>query len=129
MFNLLYHACLGLFLALPPCVLAIRFFKPKRMPWWLVAIIIPLASWVLVLGTVATYYEHLGVLIDSEPNPSDELMEEWASDGAKKVFALFFGWAYGLFYAVPWLALFGIAHLIRRSVRRSRPARGIESPN
>lgn len=37
-----------------------------------------------------------------------DLLETWAADGAKKVFALLFGWLYALLYCLPWLLLYGM---------------------
>lgn len=97
-----------------PSVLATRFVKSKIMPWWLVFLVITVGSWLLTNATVFFYYEHLGALMHSQENPPQELIDRWAADGAKRVFALFFGWLYGLLYSVPFLFIYLAAHFIRK---------------
>jgi len=114
MYNALYIVTLAGFFVLPPLVLAMRFAKPKTIPWWLVLLAIPIGSWLLVNATVFFYYEHLGVLMHSQENPPQELVDRWVADGAKRVFALFFGWLYGLLYSVPYLLMYLAAYFVRR---------------
>lgn len=103
---------------LPPLMLAVRFTRPGKMPWWLVLLVIAVGSWLLVNATVFFYYEHLGALIHSQENPPQELIDRWAADGAKRVFALFFGWLYGLLYSVPFLFMYLVAFWIRKKKQR-----------
>ena len=114
MYNALYILTLAGFFALPPLMLSVRFANTKRAPWWLVLLVIPVGSWLLVNGTVIFYYEHLGALIHSQDNPPQELVDRWAADGAKRVFALLFGWLYGLLYSVPYFLIYLAAYFIRR---------------
>ena len=43
-----------------------------------------------------------------------ELMDEFGADGAKLVFALFFGWLYGCVYLLPWLLIYQTLKLLQR---------------
>lgn len=85
------------------------------MPWWLLLPLVALVAWLASNAFVHFYYEHLGDELQSYgDNPPSQLLERWANDGAKRVFAQFFGWAYGLVYLVPWLAFYGAFQLVRR---------------
>ena len=114
MYEALYILTLSGFFVLPPLVLSARFAKPGKLPWWLVLLIIPIGSWLLANATVYFYYDHLGDLIQSQEYPSEELVDRWAADGAKRVFALFFGWLYGIIYSVPYFFIYLTAYFIRR---------------
>lgn len=117
MYHVLYLLTLTGFFLLPPVLLMIRFFHPDKVSWWLVLLTIPIGCWLLVNATVVFYYEYLGALIENHPNPPQELMDRWAADGAKRVFALLFGWLYGFIYSVPFLFIYGVAHFFRRRKR------------
>jgi len=109
----LYIASLTGFLLLPFGLLLIRAWRPKLMPWWAMPIIIAALGWILVNSTVYYYFEYLDVLIRPYgDNPPPELEARWANDGAKRVFALVFGWAYGLVYSLPIFAAYGIVRLV-----------------
>jgi hypothetical protein len=97
------------FLVCPPVALAVRYLHPRRLPWWGVALAIAFGGWLFANAGVHFYYEHLGDLLRTHPSDL-ELRERWEADGAKRVFALFFGWVYGLVYAAPFLPIFGAAH-------------------
>jgi hypothetical protein len=114
MYKALYIFTFAGFFVVSPLILSIRFAKPEEVPWWLVLLIIAIGSWLLVNTTVYFYYEHLGVLIQSQVNPPQELVDRWAADGAKRVFALFFGWLYGFIYSVPYFLVYLMAYFIRR---------------
>ena len=86
------------FLVLPGLLLSIRLLYEKIMPWWLLTLLVLILSWVLTNSGVHFYYEYLSDLIESTPDPSRELMDEFGADGAKLVFALFF-------WLVIWLCL------------------------
>ena len=96
-----------------------HFAKPEKVPWWLVLVVVALGGWLLVNATVYFYYEHLGVLVHSRENPLQELVDRWATDGAKRVFALFFGWLYGFIYSVPYFLVYTLASFIRRKRQRA----------
>jgi hypothetical protein len=119
MYKVLYLLTLAGFFIMPPLMLSVRFARPKKVPWWLVLLTIPIASWLLVNATVFFYYEHLDVLIHIQENPPRELVDRWAADGAKRVFALFFGWSYGLVYSAPYFLVYLAAHFVRRKKQRA----------
>jgi 4-hydroxybenzoate polyprenyltransferase len=82
------------FLLLPAIVLGLRAARPNRMPWWAAFTLTAVMGWGFVLGAA--------------------LLMETPDDGAKKVFALFFGWLYGLLWFLPWLAAYAAIQAIRR---------------
>ena len=112
--KLLSTLCLVVFLTLPVALLAVRFLRPRWMPWWLVFPAVMVVGWIVVNAGVYFRYEHLGDVLRTTPNPSQELIDAATSDGAPRIFALLFGWAYGLVYLIPWLGVYGLSHLIRR---------------
>ena len=117
--HLVYLTTLWTFFALPPVALCIRALWPRRMPWWLAAVLVAVGSWLLVNATVHFYYAHLDELLKPYGNHvPDALLRERCADGAKLIFALLFGWAYGLVYSVPWLLLYGSVQGICRLWRR-----------
>ena len=84
------------------------------MLWWLLIFLVLIFSWVLINSTVYFYYGYLYDLIESTSAPSQELLDEFGADGAKFVFALFFGWLYGCVYLLPWLLVYQALKLLRR---------------
>ena len=111
--QMLFVACLVTFLALPPCLFTVRYINDKPA-WWVTYIIIAALGWASALGTVFFYFQYLSDLIAQYQIPPQELVDRWANDGAKKAFALLFGWLYALIYSLPWLLLYIAAKAIRR---------------
>jgi hypothetical protein len=109
---------IALFFLAAPALLSVRFVRPKRLPWWLLGILAAVSGWVFSNLSVHFYYRHLYDLVIEaggfDVAPPD-LVDDWQADGAKRVFALLFGWLYGLVYLVPWLVLYGVFCLVRRS--------------
>ena len=119
----LYYISLAAFLALPALLLTARFVAPSGAPWRAVIALLMLGSWLSVNSAVYFLFEHLADLVRGQVNPSQELLDRWQSDGAARVFALIFGWLYGLLYAVPFFAAFALASWWRRRRQaRTRPA-------
>jgi hypothetical protein len=117
MSHVLYIACLAAFFILPPSVLGFRLVKRNNMSWWILLFLIAGVSWVLVNGAVYFYHEYLGDILRAySDDPPVELLQRWSNDGAKRAFALLFGWLYGLVYLMPWLVVYGVLQLIRRHV-------------
>jgi hypothetical protein len=114
MSNALFHIAFGSFLALPVVALGVRFFRPRAMPWWAVALLLSVAGWILINATVYFYYDHLFQVVTSHPDPPADLVDTLNADGAKRVFALFFGWLYGPIYSLPFFLVFGVASLARK---------------
>lgn len=108
-----FQTCVVLFLIVAPALLAVRLVAPRRLPWWLLAVLVAIFGWVLSNLAVHFYYRHLDDLlaaaggIDSAPR---QLVDAWQNDGAKRAFAYVFGWLYGLVYLVPWLVVYLAAH-------------------
>jgi len=59
-------------------------------------------GWVCVNLGIWFFYISLGWLIDTTNNPPQEWIDAWAADGAKRVFALMFGWIYATIYFSVW---------------------------
>ncbi len=127
-----YHfSSTALFLAVPPLLLALRFAKPTRMPWWLLVVLTALFCWLFSSLAVYFYYEHLSDLVAAaggvEGAPKD-LVNRWQSDGAKRVFAYWSGWLYGLIYLLPWLVIYSLATAARNAMARRRSAARVLQP-
>ena len=87
------------------------------MPWWAFILMVAILGWGLANAMVYFHYAHLKDIIDGHgDDPPQRLLDAWSSDGAKRVFALFFGWLYGLVYSVPFVCIYAIiAHSRRMS--------------
>lgn len=97
MHDFLTFACVAGFAVLPLVVLGLRAARPERMPWWPACLLSVLLGWALILATA--------------------MLSETPENGAGKVFALFFGWAYVVVWFVPWLLVYGVIQLFRRRHR------------
>jgi len=114
----IYLTCLDSFFLLPILLLFFRAFRPSLMRWWLLVVLVAVLSWLFVNGAVHFYFAYLDDLLIAFGNhPPDQLLETRAADGAKLVFAFFFGWAYGLVYFIPWLTIYATIHVCRRFYR------------
>ena len=113
--HILHLVSLWAFLALPIILLIVRATRPRLMRWWLLIMLLSVVGWLLVNSTVHFYYAYLDDLLRpyGDHAPLD-LLERRAADGAKLVFALFFGWAYGLIYFIPWVLLYTIIQASHR---------------
>ena len=107
--NALSFTCIGAFLLLPVIVLWVRATRPKRMPWWAVFAVVVVLGWPLALAIAA--------------------LNETPDQGASKVFALFFGWAFALAWFLQWLLVYGVIQLVRRLVAAKRKAHQVAPPN
>jgi hypothetical protein len=113
--RILHLVSLWGFLSLPVILLSVRAARPRFMRWWLLLILLSVVGWLLVYGTVHFYYAYLDDLLRPYgDNAPLELLERRSADGAKLVFALFFGWAYGLIYFIPWLLFYAVIQATRR---------------
>ena len=85
------------------------------MPWWKALLLITAFGWLFINGAVHFHFAHLENQMNSYAgNPPEELVDRWANDGAPRVFALFFGWAYAWVYAIPIALVYWILVLVRR---------------
>jgi 4-amino-4-deoxy-L-arabinose transferase-like glycosyltransferase len=98
------------FLVFPIFAICVKeFFQPKISSWF-VFIICILIGWLLWNLAVWQHFETLDALVRNTPNPSEELLDRWQSDGAPKVFALYFGWVFAAIYF--WVC-FSVIYIIR----------------
>ncbi|MBE0536427.1 MAG: hypothetical protein IH624_12230 [Phycisphaerae bacterium] len=108
--HVLYIVSLAVFWAGLPILLWLRFFRFRAVGWWQVLFTLCVVSWFSGNAMVYFHFEHLYDIVKGYAgDPPAELLDRLQADGGPRVFALYFGWAYGLFYAVPWLVLFAVA--------------------
>ncbi len=119
MSEFLFRFAFGGFLLLAPLVFLLRYLFPRLVTRWLAATTIIAGSWLLVYLYTSFYYAHLGTLVLGIPDASQELVDRWTNDGGKKVFAVFFGWAYGTIYALPFYAVYKVVCWFRDRGRES----------
>ncbi len=114
---LLYHLFQYAFFLLAPVLLLIKWNKPQ-VSWWLIIAMAIFAAWALLLGKVIFYYDALYDEITWYQTQGlqapVQLLDTWAADGAKKVFALIFGWFFALIYLLPWLIVYGLLAYFRQ---------------
>ena|SRR5262245_56400687 len=116
-----FAACVVLFLFMAPGLLGVRLVWPKAMPWSMLICLSALLGWGLSNLAAYFYYRLLDDLLaaaggaDAAP---PELVDAWQSDGAKRAFALLFGWLYGLIYLTPWLAIYFVVITTRNALAR-----------
>jgi len=105
------------FLILPVVFLLIRLYRKKNMPWWGLFLLISVCGWFCVNAAVYFKFEHLAWQVSQyDGDPPPELLREFTSDGAQRVFARLFGWLYGLIYSLPWLMIYAVYVLARRLI-------------
>ena len=88
--------------------------------WWVILLAIVFVGWAAWFGFVIFHFQHFGDLINSQENPSEKLLNEWASDGGPMVFALFFGLAFSAVYSSAWLAIYILVKLTSKLVGMRR---------
>lgn len=119
--HVLYVLSFLAFLTLPIPLLAFR--QLRHIPWWVVFLSMAVLGWLFVNAGVRFYYDYLGDLVAAYGDkPPLDLLDRWSADGAKLVFALFFGWLYALIYLLPWLVIYGAAHGIHGLFTKHRLA-------
>jgi hypothetical protein len=118
-------ACMTIFVTGVPALLTLRFFRPQRMPMWLLLILAALLGWVFLNLYLHFYYEHLDDLLNAaggvERAPRD-LVDEWQNDGGPLSFTFLFGWLYGLLYLGAWSLVYAVLASVRSSRHKRRSA-------
>ena len=92
------------FLLIPPIMIIGNTCREKRFSYWSLLLVFMIIGWPCVLFGIDWYYDGLAQIIDKTPTPPEEWLEILTADGAKRVFALFFGWLYSAIYFLVWLA-------------------------
>jgi hypothetical protein len=105
------------FLILPVAALVAREFGKLKLPLWLVFLIYVPAGWLLMTLGVEWYFAALDKAVRSTPHPSEELLHKWQSDGAARVFAVYFGWAFAAIYFALCLWIVKIVHFFVTRLR------------
>ncbi len=87
------------FLLLPLVVLYLRAVGPRWFTGPVAVCVVALGGCFLVNAGIHFYFENLGDQMRAYGNnPPPQLAEEWANDGAKQVFGVWFGGFYALTY-------------------------------
>lgn len=102
------------FLILPLVSLVAKESGELKLPLWLIFFIYLGVGWLLVHLSVQSSLANIDGLVRNTPHPSSELLDEWQSDGARQVFALYFGWAYAAIYFLACLLVVKIICALRR---------------
>ncbi|MFN0277297.1 MAG: hypothetical protein ACKVRN_01715 [Pyrinomonadaceae bacterium] len=106
------------FLLIPLIALsAKKLFGWNRSIWLIFFAWIPL-GWMLWLLFVWLSHQQLAELVESTPNPPDELLDRLLNDGAANVFALVFGWAIAAIYFLVCLVVVNILREIKGALRK-----------
>ena len=113
-------ACVAAFLLLQPAVFTRRLLRHSTASWALLTLWTSLVGWILANGAVYFYFEHLADLAD-QPDPPPEVLDRLLADGAKRTFALYFGWAYGAIYSIPSVAIAVALRLVLRGRGQAPP--------
>jgi hypothetical protein len=113
-FKILFLGTLFTFLVLPVGLLWKHSKNPQKFELGMAILVMMGLGWILVNATVHLYGLYLEALVDSyRGDPPEELLTRFTTDGARNVFALFFGWLYGPIYFLP----FALVYLIGRDLR------------
>lgn len=89
----------------------------KRWTIFLLLIAYATLGWLLLFGALAWNDAQWSALLDRTPNPSEELMEQFNSDGASRAFTLLFGWPTSFLYVSSgWGISRGIGWIVRKAL-------------
>jgi hypothetical protein len=105
---------LAAFLIIPVVALIAREAGKLRLSRWIIFFGYLAVGWLLVYLAVQSYLDNLDEPVRNTPHPSKELLDEWQDDGAKEVFALYFGWAFATVYFLACLMIINLVRALRR---------------
>lgn len=105
---------LVVFLILPVVALAVREYGKLKLSLWVIFFVYLGAGWLLVYLAAQSHLADLDELVRNTPDPSKELLDKWQNDGAKQVFALYFGWAYAAVYFLTCLSIVYVVRALRK---------------
>ena len=107
------------FCVLPPTLLGAKMcLKWRISSWWLFASFV-LVGWILVNLAIWRHFEDMTRLAWYTPGASDKLKEAAQTDGAARVFGLFFGWTYAAVYFGAWALAFSVGAFVHGRLRKS----------
>ena len=98
---------IGVFLAMPPLLLAARLFDRTSMSWKLLLVVSVVGGWVLVNLAYMFYLDSLQVQI----GVTHEVMI--GKPESRDNFLLRFGWLLGPVYLLPWLIMYCCIEFLR----------------
>src|SRR5688572_24146223 len=119
MSTVISKACEALIWVLPVILLAVRFFWPNRMPWWLLVALVAVCSSLLV-----TVVQNLTFKVQEEtlaacladppvaPSPAVEPCPLWLLDYYFPPWYL--RWISGFFALALLLPIYGLLHLVKK---------------
>ena len=111
-----------IFVFLPPFLLILRHFDKIEFSGWAIFLVFVVTGWIFVNLGIYFYYEMLEGLINTTPNPPQKWFDTLNEDGAKRVFALYFGWIYAVIYFLLWyLAVANVPNLLNHAKKSCRP--------
>lgn len=129
MVEVLAVLCPALFFVCAPLVLLTRFLWPRTISWWAVFLCVSCLGWVLLV--LGEHFEDVRYQQCLERRLEGPVETEVTANGLTEVINpecpfLFIhsvethnselGWLWALIYLGPWLALYGIACLVRKRV-------------
>ena len=110
----LMNLLIASFLVLPVIALIAKELGKLKLSRWSIFLIYVAVGWMLIYFAVERYFASLDEIVRNTPNPSEELLDRWQNDGAKRVFALYFGWFYAAIYFLGCSLAIYIVRLLKR---------------
>jgi len=109
-----YIFCMASFLFLPVICYSIRFLDRKYMPWWLFALIMVIAGWLLINAAFRGYELYGEMILDALPeNAAVDSTRKTMSYGTEEILALYLGWLYLPALALALLPVYALADYLR----------------
>ena len=113
--TVLASICSGLFFALAPALVLAHYICPRRIGWWLVAVVSAGFGWLLlVLGEHFTERAWASCEMTIIPGPLADSMGGCTIVHFFPTYNLQLGWLKALIYMVPWVVVFWIVRLAQR---------------
>lgn len=111
--QLIFYLTTCLFLILPLVLLLVRFQFQEKAKWWVIFLVVFIIGWLLRWFSVYFYGEYMCELA-SMSKANIELERKCFGDGAREVFALYFGGIISLIYFAPFLLVYSLINLYRQ---------------
>jgi hypothetical protein len=124
------NICTVLFFAFVPALVLAHYIWPRRMGWWVVALVSASLGWLLlVLGEHFTERAWEACEMTIIPGPMADSIDGCAIVHFFPTYNLQLGWLKGLIYMAPWVAVFEAVRLVQRrraAVAQSPPNKSLE---
>lgn len=109
MYKLLNFIAMSGFVVLPAIVFYLRYARSNVLSGTSAFLVVSLVGWLLLFAANRFGQLELDDVVLNHPNPSEKLLDQWASDGGSKSFAAVFGWAFALIWALPCYLIYRFA--------------------